>query len=590
MTQDIVPTNEDQDLEEEALEYNDKPIEISRTEAVKIQDLINLDGTFKKIITAPKSTFVHHLIHLNGKKFDFTGRDYLRPVYDGQARDILLKTGRQVEKSTFLANNLTALSVVLPYSRSLYVSPSHTQTRQFSSEKLKPSIEGSPLIRRYLTSSESSSQVFEKGLINGSFIFLRSAFRTADRARGIAVSGALTVDELQDMVMSEIPVIMECTSHYPEAFVLMAGTPKSYDNPIEAYWQSSTQNEWLVPCPNCRHQNFLDEQNIAPTAMYIEDRLPPGPVCKKCMTPLDVTKGQWMTFGPGQRIHGYRISQLMVTWIVGSKSQWLKLLWKRDNYPAGQFQNEVLGLSYDSASKPITRDEMIACCDADKHFWPQECPPATQLEARKFQLVAGVDWGEGNDGSDRYPSGKVRNASYTVLTVGAYITPAVFRIFFMKKYIGRETDPDYVERDIARICGILNVQLCGVDWGHGWGANNQLVRIMGAQRVVQFQYLPKLKEKMKWDQVGFRFHLHRNLMISEFFYALKNGQIRFPCWKEFEPFAKDFLAIYTEYVEFQRMIKYDHRPSDPDDSFHSAHYCYLAAGIYFGKRYGSGGR
>ena len=482
--------------------------------------------------------------------------------------------------TTFLANNLTVDSVVLPYNKSLYVSPSHTQTRQFSNEKLRPAIEKSPMIKRYFQDHSVSTQVFEKGFTNGSYIFLRSAFRSADRTRGVSVRN-LCLDELQDMVSAEIPVIMECTSHFPDARVRMAGTPKTHENTIEYYWQATTQNEWMVPC-GCGKWNFLDEQNVAPTAWYRTGKLPPGPVCKKCQKPIDVRSGRWMAFAPDNMIIGYRIPQLMVPWICGLPAQWEKLLWKRDNYPVGQFNNEVLGLSYDSATKPITRDKLIELCD-DYDLWDPDNLQNHLVDARKSILTAGVDWGEGNDGSERSPSGKIRNASYTVLTIGTYLNQKTWAVKLVKKYTGREADPEFVVNDITRICQALGVTLCGVDWGHGWGVNNVLVRKLGANRVVQFQYLPKLKERMKWDSVGYRYHLQRNFMMSEFFFDMQHGHVRFPRWKQIEPYAKDVLAIYSEYIEYRREIRYDHRPSDPDDFFHSMHYAKLSSDIHFGK-------
>lgn len=487
--------------------------------------------------------------------------------------------------TTYLANNLTVNAVVQPYNKALYVSPSHTQTRQFSNEKLKPAIEGSPLIKRYFQDSSVSTQVFEKGFTNGSYIFLRSAFRSADRTRGISAKD-LALDEIQDMLGSEIPVIMECTSHFPDSTVLMAGTPKSLDNPIEAYWQQTTQNEWMVPCfrHSPVHWNFLDERNIAASDLYIKDQLPPGPICNKCMKPIDVTKGRWTSFQQGKFIQGYRIPQLMVPWIITTKDQWMKLLWKRDNYPFGQFYNEVLGISYDNASKPITQDELVRCCSGLFRMTPDTFTVDQAMQMRRLNLTAGVDWGEGNDGSEKSPSGKIRNASYTVLTIGYYTNQRNFRVVFIKKYTGQYTDPDFVVRDIARICSAWEVKLVGVDWGHGWGVNNHLVRLLGAQKVVQFQYLPKQKERMKWDPMGYKYMILRNLFISELFHALKNQYIEFSTWHELQPFAKDLLSVFVEYVEYQRQMKYDHRPSDPDDFLHSLLYSKLASDVYLGKK------
>lgn len=565
------------------LEYTDrsKLYQPDNHQVARVSERFNSDGTVRKHIRATKSAFVHNLIYLDGKKFDFTGRDYLRPIYDRPDKRILLKTARQVEKSTFLANNLTVMSAVRPFNKSLYVSPSHTQSRQFSSEKLKPAIEKSPLIDRYLQDNKVSNQVFEKGFTNGSFIFLRSAFRSADRARGIS-SRVLCLDEIQDMLTSEIPVIRECTSHFPDSEEYFAGTPKSFDNPIEVYWQETTQNEWLVPC-ECGKWNFLDESCIAPTELYVNGDLPPGPVCTKCAKPIDVFQGRWMSLAPGKPIEGYRIPQLMVPWIISTYEQWMKLLWKRDNYPFGQFANEVLGLSYDSASKPITRAQLVDVCESYDLWDPTNLTPEIVKLARGRQLVAGVDWGEGNDGSEKSPSGKIRNASYTVLTIGDYINPRQFKVRLVKKYTGREIDPEYVVNDICRICQTLNIRVIGVDWGHGWGLNNILIRKFGPRKVMQFQYLPKLRERVKWDPIGARFYIQRNLFMSENFYDMKFGHYVFPRWSQFERFAKDILAIYSEYNEFRREIRYDHKPSDPDDFFHSLAYAKLAADIFLGK-------
>lgn len=568
----------------EAQMYDDAPPRISERTVARLTTSVNENGTLREILKAKKSDFVQNLIYLDGKPFDFTGRGYLRPIYDGGFKRILLKTARQVEKTTFLANNLTITSVVMPYNKSLYVSPSHTQTRQFSNEKLRPSIERSPLIKRYFQDSSVSTQVFEKGFTNGAYIFLRSAFRSADRTRGISAR-VLCLDEIQDFLTTEIPVIMECTSHFEDASNLMAGTPKSHDNPIEVYWNSTTQAEWMVPCTGCGKRNFLDENNIGPTDWYVSKRLPPGPICKKCQKPIDPSTGRWFEFSPDNMIKGFRIPQLMVPWITGIYEQWLKLLWKRDNYPFGQFNNEVLGLSYDSASKPITRDEIMEACK-DYSLWNLSTVEGTRAavaEAKKYQLTAGVDWGEGNDGSEKSPSGKIRNASYTVVSIGAYTSQKKWKLFYAKRYEGREIDPDFVVKDITRICQVLGVRLIGADWGHGWGVNNILVRTFGVQRVAQFQYMPKLKQRMKWDALGFRYHLQRNFILSELFFDIKHGLVDFPRYKEFETFAKDILGIYAEYNEYRREIKYDHRPSDPDDFFHSLNYAKLMSDIMTGK-------
>lgn len=549
------------------------------TKSVKVQTYFNEHGRKVTKMRATKSAWIHNVIFLSGKKFDFEGREYLRQIYDHPCKEILLKTGRQVEKSTMLANNLTIMCALMPFFRCLYVSPSHVQTRTFSNDKLRPTIERSPLIQRYLQDSNVSQQVFEKGFTNGSFIFLRSAFLSADRARGIS-SDLLCLDELQDLILSNIPVIAQCLSHSKHGYHIYAGTPKTFDNTIEVIWDSTTQNEWMVPCDSCsgatgKKWNFLDLKNIGKT----------GPICKYCGRPLDVTKGQWQRSAES-RVQGFRIPQLMVPWIAGNPNQWGKLVHDMETYPESQFYNEVLGLSYDSASKPITRADVLLNCDPKQRFIedPLRMTPEEKSRCSKQALFAGVDWGEGNDGTGTDIMGKIRTASYTVLTVGGFISNGKFKVLYSKRYKGKEIDPDYVVEDIVKICVAMNVKMIGVDWGHGWGVNNKLFRMYGAKRCVQFMYVDRQKEVRKWDPVGFKFQLLRNHVMSELFFMFKDQKFLFPPLEQWEIYAKDMFNISIEYVEYQRKLRYVHRPSDPDDWFHSLNYCVQVAKVFHGKR------
>lgn len=580
---DIVPTHEvpkDENHDystKEGVNFSQK-VDFMRegVHTVKSQTIFGTDGRKKVFMKAPKTAWVHNLIHLSGEKFDFTGREYLFPIYNAPHKEILLKTGRQVEKSTMLANNLVIMCAMLPFFRCMYVSPSHVQTRTFSNDKLKPVLERSPMIARYLQDNKVSNQVFEKGFTNGAFIFLRSAFFSADRARGIS-SDLLCIDELQDMIMSNIPVIAQCLSHSKYQFHLYAGTPKTFDNTIEQFWENSSQGEWMVPCDHCspalgRKWNFLDKSNIGKL----------GPICKFCGADLDVTKGQWQSANKGARMKGFRIPQLMVPWIAKKGGEpWKTLVHEMETYPDSQFYNEILGLSFDNAAKPITRADLMMNCDSKHKFID---PKGTiSAETSRMTLFAGVDWGEGQDGTGKDVMGKIRTASYTIITIGGFIGQK-FKVVYVKKYQGKEIDPEFIVQDIVATCSRLKVRMIGVDWGHGWGVNNQLFRKYGPSRCVQFMYVDNQKEVKKWDPIGYKYQLMRNHVMSEIFFKFKEQEFIFPKFEEWEEFAKDILNISVEYVEYQRKLRYVHRPSDPDDFFHSLLYCRQVADVFYGNR------
>jgi hypothetical protein len=323
------------------------------------------------------------------ENFSFDERRHLLRPYNSPAKRILLFCGRQVEKSTMIGNRAISRSCLLQDHKTLYVSPSSTQTRTFSIDRLKDPIETSPVLKRW-TTSMLMQNVFEKQFINRSKITLRYAFLNPDRTRGIPAKDLL-LDEVQDIIADHIPVIEQCTSHFQEeSSFLYAGTPKGLDNPLEYYRSSmSTQGEWVVPCDRCgtkstgRHWNILGEKNIGKK----------GLICEKCgelINPMHVD-AQWAfaVKRPNKEFpfESYRIPQLMVPWVT-----WDEILLNYRRYPRDKFYNEVLGLSYDSGTRPLTTRQVMECCNPKVTMHPLELE-RVRKELQGRDIFAGIDWG-----------------------------------------------------------------------------------------------------------------------------------------------------------------------------------------------------
>ena len=75
------------------------------------------------------------------------------------------------------------------------------------SDRLLPAIEESPLIRRELLGkSRRKPPVMNIAFENGSRIYLRAAFNSADACRGLSAD-LLLVDEFQDIAAGHLPVL-----------------------------------------------------------------------------------------------------------------------------------------------------------------------------------------------------------------------------------------------------------------------------------------------------------------------------------------------------------------------------------------------
>lgn len=523
-----------------------------------------------------KSDIAQAILHHLGRPLRLDNHAFLLPVYNDEHPRVVLKCSRQVAKSTTICNLQVTESAIRPHWRSLYVSPSALQTRQFSNEKLRPTVYDSPFMDKVFVGKGITDQVFEKTLLNGSYMFLRYAFLTAARARGIPASRVF-FDEAQDLLKDNIKVISQSLSASRlaagvQGLEMIAGTPLTFSNTLEEYWQWSTQNEWMIPC-ECRkprYWNFLNEQCIGKK----------GLICSNCGKPLNATAGQWVSFQPGEHYRGYHISQLMVPWKQSEDAWTTEIVLPMEKWPESKFYNEILGFSFDNASAPVTKIELQQNC------YPHQTIQGINTEKMIYRRTpqvsgvrtfCGIDWGEGREEGE-VEKGRKKFASWTVISLGGYVGN-LFWYFQLKRYVGKEVDPELILPDVLHLCGMFNVECVGVDWGHGWGMNSRLFKALGRDRVMQFAYSTSLGERKRWDGSAYKFIINRNAVMSEFFQACKQAQMAFPKWEEFEPYAKDILAEYVEYNERTRTMMYDHPIDQPDDALHSMVYCKLAADI-----------
>ncbi len=500
------------------------------------------------------------------ESFNFEDRPYLPSIYDTRRRRVLQKCARQTEKSTGLGNVSIAYSVLNMGFKVLYVTATAQQATVFSVDRIREPIEISPIIAS-MTTTKLAQNILFKQFRNRSQIRIRYAFLSADRTRGISAD-LILIDEIQDILVQNIPVIEQCASHSMWKLFRYSGTPKSNDNTIQVYWDRfSTQNEWVVPCDRHtpRHWNILGERNIGKK----------GVVCAKCKKPIDPLSGdaRWVSMQPVTEdngdvvaFDGFRISQLMVPWIIRDPSVWSdSVLLPYNSYERAKFYNEVLGLSYDSGSRPLTRVQLMGCCRDELRM------DEVEENARKCEggVFVGIDWGLGE------------RDSYTLLVLGGYID-GVFTIFFGHRFTGSEVESPVQLEMIAKLLTNVDFTLAGCDYGIGFDRNDWLARVFGPERIKKFQYIGRAKRKVKWEPGLNRFVVYKTEVVSDVLNAIKRGPdvIRFPRWDQWkDPCGEDMLNVFSEYSENTRMLLYKVSPGKSDDTLHAVTYCLLASMI-----------
>ena len=520
--------------------------------------------------------FASSIFQLNGMplKLPASSMRHLFPIYNNAANTILLKFGRQTHKSATLGYKIVIPCVKYSNYHSLYVAPTGHQVSVFSSDKLDGAIAGSDVISGHYTSPRETDQVTYKELANGSKIYLRSAYHTADSIRGISADQT-TIDEVQDIVSDNIPVIEQCMSHSLAKWESMraitptlpmhvfnskiyAGTPKTLDNTLEKYWSKSTQNEFLIKCGHCNHWNYINEHNIGPTCL----------VCNKCSLPIHYDDGQWVSLNPGAFIHGYRLPQIVLKWINNPQNPtaWIQnVIQTQSIYSSEKYYNEVLALSYANARNPLNYSEMKAACGEHDMVDPDTAYRKSIIGDNP--MYAGVDWGKGD---------LLSGTSYSVLVIGGYIKNK-FTVVYVKKYVGKHADPLFQVDDMLSLIDKFKAQLVIADTGDGRTSNALMVEHLGTNRFAEIYEHGTAKKKIRWDKDKGLYIMNRTQMMTDRFMEIKRGEIVLPKWEVFQPYVSDFTSIYAEYSEQTRLTRYDHVA--PDDVFHAYMFSKIAAMI-----------
>ena len=96
----------------------------------------------------------------------------------------ILKTARQVSKSTSMAIQTILRSVLRPHTHTIFVAPLFEQTRRYSESYVRPLLHGSHF-RGMLTGEGFSDDVLRKSYSNGSRNTFTYAYLDADRTRGL---------------------------------------------------------------------------------------------------------------------------------------------------------------------------------------------------------------------------------------------------------------------------------------------------------------------------------------------------------------------------------------------------------------------
>ena len=493
------------------------------------------------------------LLTLRGKQFSFEGYEPFELIYDVDAPTLTLKAGRQVGKSVSVASKITVESVARPFFISLYLAPLSQQTSRFSTFYLDAYLNAG-LIKKYFRGSDTVKNVFEKSLTTGSRIYLGYGSTTADldRIRGISAD-SVYLDEAQDLEYDAIPVIYETMSASPFKWKRISGTSKTLNNTLEHYWNRSSQCEWGVKCTHCGKWNIPD--TVESCMAMSENRA--GIQCRFCTKLLDVSKGQWIVGRPDIKDHpGFHLPQIAFSSRTTPK-EWPVLYAKIHNtdgqYSLTTIYNEVFGIATDTSVRPISRSDILKCCNPSKTSWDPSWPADTRSINR---VIIGVDW-----------STTAGVKSFTVITVVGFDYRGKAHILFAERLQGTDILAQ-VER-VRVLFHQYSASLIASDRGVGVLQAQLLQRDFGAEKCAMIAYT-SAKIRIRWDPIGLFWSINRTQAVDKTVYTIKQGKagLESPCWELTAHLWDDALNIFDhETASGTRVYRKD--PEKTDDFLHS---------------------
>jgi hypothetical protein len=444
---------------------------------------------FRKLITCGQvfsyTRLLPLLLNLNGQPYGLHDHFPFEAVFGTYLPpEILMKTARQVSKSTSMAARGLAISTAIPHFSTLFITPLYEQIRRFSTNYVRPFIEQSP-IKGLWCGTGTENSVLQRSFQNFSKMYFSFALTSADRVRGVSAH-ANNFDEVQDMDPNLIPIIKETMSASKWRLSMYTGTPKTLDNTIEGLWLSSSQAEWCIPCINCKKLNvprmgYDLEKMIGPLRDDINlDN--PAVICAKCRLPIDPRKGRWVHRFKERRFDfpSYHIPQIVMPIHYSSHKRWSELLAKQQgygNYTIAQFYNEVLGESYDVGAKLVTKTDLE---NASILPWANEPLHGAEAIAHKDDYiirVLGVDWGGGGEvrrGADKKKTENI-TMSFTCCAVLGLRGDGRIDVIYGRRLL---TPHDHMEeaKQIMRIYQMFDCQILAHDY-NGAGALRETIAV-----------------------------------------------------------------------------------------------------------------
>ncbi len=233
----------------------------------------------------------------------------------------------------------------------IYTFPTAGDVDDFSATRFKPMIENSDEVMALMGGKKNLDAVGRKK-IGISHVLFRG---THTERQAISIPADLIVnDELDFSSPMVVGALQSRLRHSKFKWWWKFSTPTIPNYGIDAEFNKSDQQHWMVKCPRCNQRQQIkwprNVKNIRRDGRRIQIW-----GCKKCGKELDQGAGVWVAKRPTVDYRGYSVSPAICSWISP-----MDIAKERLNYHTEkEFRNYTLGEAYTTGEDVITRDLML---------------------------------------------------------------------------------------------------------------------------------------------------------------------------------------------------------------------------------------
>jgi hypothetical protein len=293
-------------------------------------------------------------INENQKPFEFDQHRFMLQPYSDSSPDQVIMKSAQVGWSVLAiiksihAAKFLKLNVI-------YVLPTRNATHDFVIPKVNPMLDRNPKIKALLKNTDSVNLKS----VGDRWLYFRGAFH---RGEAISTTADLVVSDEHDISDQSVLTIYQSRLQASEyGWFWRFSNPSLPGFGVDELYQESDQMHWIIVCPRCKWQHYIDFERDDNVGHHYIDRERSIYACGRCRKELsdaDRQSGYWKAKHPNRERRGYWINQLMVPWVSAKK-----ILKQESDMPIDVFHNFVLGKPYQASEYLINGDAILRACN-----------------------------------------------------------------------------------------------------------------------------------------------------------------------------------------------------------------------------------